>query len=296
MSKNNFKKILFMSLFIANVWVDKLKSNSKSNRIFIDGIAAVIHGTQVEKREIVTVSETQRPGIDNKVHDLDSLILQILFCFEAEKYHINISDEDVERKLKQVMQDNNIGKKELTAMFFRSGYTYEEGKDIFKRMITAGNVAEFCVTREALIVPKKAVERYWKENPEYTKARLVVQRGVIPYNYRQSKIEQEKLCTEEISQNNEDCITWYPAFSIDQVDISEEKQFILALPENKTSNLFRIAEGFEVYKLIKAYPEELRSIDDRYADIVDALRRPKYQEKLAAYKEKLYKQASIVYY
>ncbi len=57
-----------------------------------------------------------------------------------------------------------------------------------------------------------------------------------------------------------------------------------------------VAGGFEMFKLVEKTPETVKSLDDSYRDIVDILRRPKYEELMEKYKTALMKNASVVYF
>ena len=52
---------------------------------------------------------------------------------------------------------------------------------------------------------------------------------------------------------------------------------------------------FELLRLIEKAPEHNKTLDERYRDIVDILRRPKYEELMQKYRDQLMKQVSIIY-
>jgi preprotein translocase subunit Sss1 len=57
-----------------------------------------------------------------------------------------------------------------------------------------------------------------------------------------------------------------------------------------------VENGFEMFKLTEKTPELIRSLDERYREIADILRRPKYEELLETYKENLLSTSSIIYF
>ena len=56
-----------------------------------------------------------------------------------------------------------------------------------------------------------------------------------------------------------------------------------------------VSSGFEMFRLVSKTPEYRKTLEESYRDIVDILRRPKYEELLEKYREQLLKNVSIIY-
>lgn len=265
-------------------------------RFVIDTIKAVVYGEDKDDVAIITMSDITRPGIDGAVHSLDGRIFEKLLWFDGKKHRILPSDEDIDRHLKMVERENNIGRKELIGIFKAGGYTFEEGKEQFGVMYTVNAMIDFKV-RGGLFVSQKEVRAYYDDNPEYVDATYTLQRGLIPYNYQQTQQEQMQSINQARAQSKPILgLSWSPAFALKQEEMAADKAFIQTMQPGAISEPVPVAGGFEVFKLVSVTPRRLRTFDERYGQIADLLRRPKYQEILKNYKKQLYDNASVVYF
>jgi len=290
----NNKYIALLSIILFSSVVQTYKT-----RTVVDTIVAVVYGEDKDDIAVITKSDITRPGIDGAIHGLDDKIFEKLLWFDAKKYRILQSenkDEIIERHLKSVERENNISRKDLIEIFRKAGYTFEEGKEQFGVMYTVNAMIDFKV-RGGLFVSQKEVQSYYDENPEYVDATYILQRGLIPYDY--SKTENEQLHevskqlahTEKISN-----VEWAPAITIKQDQMAPSIAFIIDMKAGDISSPVLTKDGIEVFKLINVTPRRLRTFDERYAQIAEMLRRPKYQEILTNYKKELHDRASIVYF
>ena len=273
-----------------------LLSSVMQARELVNTIKAVVYGEDKEDIALITLVEITRPGIDGAVHTLEDKIFSKLLWFEGKKYRILPSEEDMERNLKIVEKDNNISRKQLIDMFAASGYTFEEGKEQFSEMYTVNSCIDFKV-RSGLFVSHKEVQAYYDENPEYVDATYTLQRGLVSYNYAQSTQEQARSITDAIARKKTvPGVVWSPSFTIKQDQLAADKAYVRTMKEGDISAPIATAEGFELFKVVTIMPRRLKTLDERYAQIADMLRRPKYQEILSNYKKQLYDNASIIYF
>lgn len=273
-----------------------LVSTVVQSRYVVETIKAVIHGEDKDDVAIITQMDITRRGIGGEVQSLQDRIFSKLLWFEGKKYRILPTEEDIERHLKIVERENNISRKQLIEIFTTNGWTLEEGKEQFAEMYTANSVVQFKVSG-GLFVSTKEVQTFYDENPEWIDAIYTLQRGLIPYNYTQTKKEQLQIINEAIAHKKDiPGVQWSPAFTIKQDQIATDKKFLLDMKDGEISTPVDIFEGFEVFKVVQCSPRRLKTLDERYAQIADMLRRPKYQEILTNYKKQLYDNASIIYF
>jgi len=278
---------LFFSV-IDNAFTDK--------RYVVDTIKAVVYGEDADDSAIITLSDITRPGIDGAVHTLDERVFEKLLWFDGKKHRILPTEEDIERHLKVVERENNIGRKELINVFANGGYTFDEGKEQFGVMYTVNAMIDFKV-RGGMFVSQKEVELYYRENPEYVDATYVLKRGVIQYNYTVSDQEQLSTIKQAIAAKKEiSDVLWSPSFSVAQNQIASDIAFVTNMQADEISDPLPATDGITVFKVVDVIPRRLKTLDERYAQIAELLRRPKYQETLATYKVQLYDHASIVYF
>lgn len=292
MIMNTFSSLFFLSALLLSV----VNNAFTDRRYVVDTIKAVVYGEDADDSAIVTLSDITRPGIDGAVHALDDRVFEKLLWFDGKKHRILPTEEDIERHLKVVERENNIGRKELIEIFANGGYTLEEGKEQFGTMYTVNAMIDFKV-RGGLFVSQKEVELYYKENPEHVDATYLLKRGVIPYDYTISDQKQFTIITQAIADKKEiPGALWSPAFSVAQNQISSDIAFVANMQADEISDPIPTADGITVFKVVDVTPHRLKTLDERYAQIADLLRRPKYQEILTTYKVQLYDHASIVYF
>ena len=91
-------------------------------------------------------------------------------------------------------------------------------------------------------------------------------------------------------------IKWQEPFWVNESDMADNKKFITAMKVGDTSMPQQAADGFEVFQLKDKREATMRSLQDRYREISDVLRKPKYEQLLNEYKKQLFDNASIVYF
>lgn len=288
----NIKQYFFTMLLILIIAVN----TAFAQRFVVDTIKAVVYGEDADDCALITLSDITRPGIDGMVHTLDEKVFEKLLWFDGKKHRILPSEEDIERHLKAVERENNIGRKELIQIFANGGYTFEEGREQFGVMYTVNSMIDFKV-RGGLFVSQKEVEQYYHEHPEYIETSYMLKRGIVPYDYALLQNEQIKQVEHAIKNHEEiSNIQWSPAFSIAENQLAQDLQSIKVLSPNDISDPVITTDGITLFKIVDITPRRLKTLDERYAQIADLLRRPKYQEILADYKVQLYDHASIVYF
>ncbi len=278
--------MLFFHIFI--------KTDSISSLYLIDTITAVVFGA--EDTSIITKSDINRPALDGAIRSLDDIIFEKLVFQDAKKYKMLPDEDAIDKHLKAVQRENNLSFDQLKDIFKSAGYSYDEGREQFGIMSAVSSVLDFKI-RSRLIVPEKDIIAYCNAHPEIEEASYQLQRTVIPFAVTQNKEEQKKEIIAGTKNGNEPAgLEWSPAFWINRSDIADNKKFIVALKIHELSEPNELKEGFELFKKIDEKEERTRSLEERYRDIADILRRPKYEELFANYKKEMFDIASILYF
>ena len=182
----------------------------------------------------------------------------------------------------------------MKGIFTAAGYTFEEGREQLRLMQSVNTMLDFKI-RSNLIVPRKDVQAYYDQHPEYVEASYVLQHTFVPFSATKSKKKQyDELVQFAKTGKGLSGIVWSQPFTINRSDVAVEKQFIFDMQPDEISLPQKTAEGFELFRLQEKHDKALRSFDDRYREIVDILRRPKYDELLTEYKKSLFDEASIL--
>ncbi len=73
-------------------------------------------------------------------------------------------------------------------------------------------------------------------------------------------------------------VTWSPAFWIADSELADDLRPLVQHNAGYIGQPRETSDGFEVYQLVNKKSEQLRSLQERYRDIVNILRQPKLEE------------------
>lgn len=258
----------------------------------IDTIQAVVFGQ--DGTQVIPYSDVIRPSLSGDQRSLDDLIFERLVYLDAQKFKILADDDAVDKYLTMVQKQNNLTLDELKEIFAQSGYSYEEGRDQFKMLQTVNSMLDFKI-RSHVIVPRKMVEEYYQEHPEWQQGAFRLKVGFVPYIPGQEDKQKKAIAYMAKSGKKMRGIEWGSPFWINQDDVAEDKKFIFDLKPGKTSQAIDTGTGFEIYQLVEKKDRKLIPLEERYQEIANTLRRPIYEQLMQKYKDHLFDTASIVY-
>ena len=267
--------------------------NPKTTMILLDSVQAIVYG--VEGTEIITKSDVDRPSLEGKPRSLDDLILERLMYLDAKKFKMQLDEEAIDKHLSSIQRENNLSFNDLKEIFRSAGYTYEEGREQLGMMSAVNSIVDFKI-RSRLIVPEKDVIAYYNDHPQKLEALYQLQRGVVPFSSTKTKSALKSDVSSYLQTGvgfiN---IQWSAPFWIDASEIAEDKQFIFSLVPGQVSQPQEVGDGFELFKLVEKKEERLVTIEERYREIAEILRRPRLEQLLEEYKKNLFETASILY-
>jgi hypothetical protein len=269
------------------------KSDQKKELFLIDEIEVSIFGQEGVK--IITSSDVSRPSLTGSPRSKEDIVFEQAILLDAQKYKISADDDAIDKYLNSIQREHNLSRSELEMIFTAAGWTLEEGREQLKNLQVINMMLDFKI-RGNLIVLRKDVENYYHEHPEYNEPAYLLSTTLVPYTDSGNKEKQKKTLMQEI-QNKSAAFDWSEPFWINSSDIAEDKQFITSMLVATISKPIATEHGFELYRLVDKKEAELRSLEDRYTEILNELRRPKYEELLRDYKQELYNldNVSIVY-
>ncbi len=296
-----YTSLIFVLLFSTAPYIaaDVKKNNVKveeagADLYLLDKLEAVAH-TQ-EGTEIVTLSDTRRPNLGGGIRSRDEILFEKIVFLDAKKYKIMPGEEEIDKYLAVVQRENNLTLEDLKGIFSQAGYTFEEGREEFRRMQAVNSMFDFKI-RQNVIVPRKDIEAYYHEHPEKKEASYLLEYSTVPFVADKEKEEQKKQL-ERVAKTYIGIadIAWSEPFWINHSEISEDKSSIFDLAAGDVSMPQEAAEGFELYRLKDKKEEHLLTFDERYQDIAEILRQPKFQELMQNYRDALFDSASILYF
>lgn len=260
----------------------------------LDTIQAVIYFE--DDTFVITKSDLDRPGIDGVYRSLDDRIMEALLYAEAKKYKMLPTKEAVEKHLQAVQQEHNLTKEELYNIFRTAGYTPEEGKEQFSHLSAISSLIDFRI-RSRLIIPERDIVAYYEENPVWEEPTYQLQRAFVQVPKRKDskkfKRELEQFVKTGMGSIR---IRWDEPFWLKQDDIAEAWNFIKSMKVDEVRIVQETPDGFELVKLTVKRERRQKPLEERYREIADILRRPKYEELLTEYKNGLLDAASVVYF
>lgn len=261
----------------------------------VDGIEVVIYGD--EGTQIITKADLNRLSIDGQARTKEEIILERLMFLDAQKMHMVQGDEAVDTYLNTIMRENNLSRDQLESLFEHSGYSYEEAREQLRIMYAVNSIIDFKI-RSRLIVPEKDVQAYFKSHPVLLEPTFQLQRAVIPLPSDESDGEAFKQKVALWCAENKGDIKpeWSEAFWVDKGELAADKMFIATMQKGSCAVGGLNLEGVELFKLVDKKDEREQVLEERYREIVDILRRPKFEELFNEYKKQLKESASIVYF
>src|SRR3990172_1658424 len=273
-----------------DVSAEALAKEDTSNFVLLDQIEVVVYGQEVE---IITKSDIDRPALGGGFRTKEEVVFEREVLLDAKKHHLPQDEESIDAYLAQIQREHNLSEKELEQIFTSSGYTIEEGRQQLQMMQTINTMLDIKI-RSNLIVPRRDVEEYYTNNPTVIEATYTIERAFVPQSKKISSDKQYKVLV-NYAQTGKGVanIAWSEPFTINHADVAESKQFIYTMEPGKISLPHLVNDGFELFRLVEKTPEHVRSLEDSYREIVDILRRPKYEELMEKYRALLSKNCSV---
>lgn len=269
------------------------EQNKDDDIYTIDMIKVVIFGE--ERTDIITQSDTEKPSLDGHKRSQEDLILERLMYQDAARYKMLPNEDAIDKRLHAVQRENNLSQDDLKNIFRASGYTYQEGRELFAIMTAVGTVLDFKIMSR-LIVPEKDIIAYYQEHPVMQEPTFQLERALVihPDHWSADKFKTELQSLVELKPSCLE-VEWSNPFWVNKSDIAANRQFITSMEVNTISIAEESAAGVELIKLVNKKDEHLMTLEERYHEIADLLKRPKYEEMFKAYKQELFNNAALLY-
>jgi hypothetical protein len=247
-----------------------------------------------EGTDIITRSDVERPGLQGTARTVDDLVFESLVYLDAKKHKVEPDDDAVDRYLAKIMQENGMSLHELEEVFRQGGRTLKEGRDELRKMQAVNGMMDFKI-RSNMIVPRKEVEAYYNDNPEYDPAQYQLEYAFVAYDTKTDKELQKQNINDSLMQQRADYLRFGNPFWVNAQDLAHDRQAITGIAKGEHV-IFESDEGFEVYRMCDLKERRLRTLQERYRDIVALLMQPKYQQMMMDYRSQLLDGASLLYF
>lgn len=265
-----------------------------SNRFTVDEIICTVHGP--ERTHIFTQSDTRRAGLAGAAQgNIQDLIFNELTYQRALHLKLPIPPEVIDNYIATIQQQHNLSMKDVEKIFKTSGYTLEEGRKELEKMYAVNSLVEMEL-KANLIVPEHDVIAYYEAHPIKHEAQFKIQRGFAQLKPEDDVRAVEKRLDEFAKKGTGFDINWSDPVWFAQSDVSDKFQFITTMEEGQMCKPLQTFGGFELYKLIEKKPEQLVPLKERYRDIVEELRKPKFEHMYTQYTKQLMDSAAVIYF
>ena len=286
------KKIIMIAGLMSSMY-GHAKVQDNPHVYKIDSIIAVVPSPEGNK--VITQSDTERPAIDGSMRTLKELVRGARLYLEAKKYGMIPSEEDITAHLNMIMRENKMNHDDIVKLFDSAGYTFAEGREQLGEM-SAINTLVSVKVHSRLLIPEREVRAYYDANPEYIEAAYELQHGIKPFEPSQTP-EEEKASIEAMLAEGKTVphIEWGDPFWIDQCDIAEDKMFITRMKPGEVRLSQEIETGFDFFKLVELRERRLKTFEERYTEIADILRKPRYERLFAEFEQHLEATMPVIY-
>lgn len=270
------------------------KIAAKKPLIFIDGIKAVVRGS--EGTDLIMASELQRLKLDGTPNNLEEMVTNYALFNEAKKYRLMPTPEEIDKQWMMMAQSNRKTPKELDTMVMAAGFLPQEARNEFAQMNAINSLVSFKVTGN-LIVPESDVIAYYDQHPELEAASFYVEYAFMPFTFTKSKDEQlaqwQSIARKKDPQH---MLKWQEPFWITENELALDKKFITQLAIGEISQPIQTPQGFEFFRLASVKEERLKPLDERYGQIVNVLRKPKFIELMETFQKGVRDSVSVIYF
>lgn len=286
------KKLLQVFLLVMVGVISKTHTTNQSNLISIDKVVVIVDGP--ERRYLICQSELDRVGIDGRLQTVQDAIIEELLFQDAIKHKIPI-DDYADRYIRSIKKNHNIDDTEVDKIFEGAGLTPEEGRLKLQKMGANATMIDLKV-KARITIALADVEKEYAKNPKYEEAHYQVEVAFVPFFARDLAKQQEQysFLMDQIDHNELD-VQWGAPLWINENDLAEDKKFITHMKTGSISHPQKVANGYEIYRLKDKKDRRLLTLDERYREIVDYLREPKFKEVFDEYVNELYKTASLIF-
>jgi len=272
---------------------EKKEYTLRGSEFDIDGVGAVVFGQ--EGTQLITKAEVERPSLTGQIRPLSDVVFERQVFLDALKHKIAIDDDVIDRYLAVVQRQNNLTAEDMRQVFSNAGYTYEEGREQFKVLQVVNQMFDYKV-RSNLIVPRKDVEAYYKANPETAEATYKIEYAEVPFDPQMAGERQTRRIKSAIGDGT--CkykYEWTMPFTLGSSEIAASKSFIREMKPDEYHGPIELDNGYGIYHLVEKTDEHELTLEERYHDIVELLRAPRYEELLNEYRDNLVKSTSVLY-
>ena len=140
---------------------------------------------------------------------------------------------------------------------------------------------------ERIVVTSNEVENYYKNNPEHTEDKYLLQTAIVPFSKAKN---EKKLAKMKVSD-----LEWIELDWVEKSELSDLMSFVKNMQEGDISKPVKVPEGWQFIKMIKIDKSHLKTLEESWVSIERKLQKQKMKNFEEQYVKELKEKASIVY-
>lgn len=269
------RHIIFLSLLLG--------ATAAAESLIIDEILATVY--HPEGNEIILHSDLVA-GIDGQAKTFRDVALERLTLLDARKYKIQVSDEDVDRYLAQLLKQNGWTRHNFIMFLDEHGYTYEEGRELLRMKQMINQVLDYRVRSDKrMIVNRDQAFAFYEEHPIVEEATFTLVIAYAPLSQYPPDQLDALLAEDKIPEG----LAWDEPFTLKESELAEDRKFIAQKNAGSIVLVEKMEDGYELTRLIEKTPEIKVPFDDVYQQVVAQIRQSRFAEVLESYQNELLK-------
>lgn len=247
----------------------------------VDEILAVVY--HPEGNETILGSDLTN-ALDGQQKTFRDAVVEALMYIDAKRHKITVADEELDRFLAQIQQQNKWTQEELSLFLEQRGYNYEEGKDLLRRKQMINQIIDFRARSDKrMVVQKEEALAYYKKHPRSEDATYTLVVAFVPTT-RHSRQEIDAMVKNKKLALD---VTWDEPFVLKESELAKDRLFITKRHEDEIVLVDAVQDGVELTKLLKKTAKKEISFEDCFSDIAGDIRQERFAKVLQEYQESL---------
>jgi parvulin-like peptidyl-prolyl isomerase len=266
-----------------------------AERVIVDEIRTVVYN---EDGARIILSSDIKPDLDGRPRSLYDVVCEEVLVCEADRMHIKVTQEDVERYLGELQKNNNMTRSAMERAMDEMGYTYAQGMEKLRRRQMGEQLVDHRVRSDArFVIPDEDIKKFDDENPTYEQAVYTLADTLVAEDG--SDVMHKNFSPAELN-----ALSWEEPFEVKERDLAENMQYVadakvgdivLREPAESKSHV-------EIIRLVAKKPRRRVALDEVIEPIskktlsdkiADVIRMKRFEELLKEYYNELLDKATM---
>lgn len=315
-SRSALNKYLFFSLALALLIFSYSPAKAEVSNMQLNRVVAVVNGELITMFDLQqqAMPEIMRRGITGSDREssmarqelfnevLNSMVLDILYNQEAERYKITVEEGAVENELRRIIQGNKLTPEEFEKQLARQGMTIDELRTRLRDNILRQRLLSNMVARKAEVAPAD-VEAYYNEHIDEFSTESSVDFSVIMLgpgsdpNAIYKEIQSGKTSFADAAKKYSESPTAVLGGSMGKIAWRDLNPLwsnaMRGLGEGETTAPIDSGNGVVLLHVNGLYAGNFKSLEDASGEIEELLRNRRLQDRYEEYSGQLRAKAVI---